>query len=206
MEKSKRKEREFNLRRADILDAAVKIFAAKGFHNATVAEIASSSGFAIGTLYQFFASKDQLYSALLSEKLHGMYAGIRTAVEGAPDVIGKIWLLVDSHFRYVEENVDFCGIFVRGDYLSVSEGSEALRGRIREDYGRHVAFIEEVLQDGIRTGVIRNLNPTMLATALTGIINSTASKWITHAEKEPLRQKTPFVLDIFLEGVRNDAH
>ena len=61
MVKAKRKEREFNLRRAEILEQAEKIFAAKGFHNTTVAEIAGASGFAVGTLYQFFESKEQLY-------------------------------------------------------------------------------------------------------------------------------------------------
>ena len=58
MEKSKRKEMEFQLRRTEILSQAEKIFAAKGFHNATMAEIASASGFATGTLYQFFEGKE----------------------------------------------------------------------------------------------------------------------------------------------------
>jgi len=205
MEKAKRKEREFNLRRADILEAAVKVFAAKGFHNATVAEIAASSGFAIGTLYQFFESKEQLYTAMLTEKLGSMYAGIRAAVEEEGDVIRKVELLIDSHFRYVEENAEFCRIFVRGDYLSVSEGSGELRTRIRQDYAHHVAFIEGVVRDGIRTGVLRKMDPAMIAAALTGIVNSYASRWIVLAEEEPLTEKTPLVLAILLEGVRNDA-
>ena len=49
MDKAERKEREFNLRRAEILEQAEKIFAAKGFHNTTVAEIAGASGFAVVT-------------------------------------------------------------------------------------------------------------------------------------------------------------
>ncbi len=80
MEKAKRKEREFNMRRSEILDAAVKVFAGKGFYNATVAEIAAASGFAIGTLYQFFDGKEQLYTAMLTEKLAMMYSDIQTAV------------------------------------------------------------------------------------------------------------------------------
>lgn len=202
MEKARRKEREFNLRRADILDAAVKIFAAKGFHNATVAEIAASSGFAIGTLYQFFASKEQLYSALLTEKLTAMYAAVRAAVGDVSDIVGKIEQLVASQFRFVEENAEFCSIFVRGDYLSLSGGSVELRSRIRSDYARHVAFIEEVLRAGIRAGVLREMDPTMMATALTGIVNSYASQWIALAEMDSLTRKTPSVLAIFLEGVR----
>jgi AcrR family transcriptional regulator len=205
MEKARRKEREFNLRRTDILDAAVKIFAAKGFHNATVAEIAAASGFAIGTLYQFFESKEQLYAAMLTEKLDMMYAVIRTAVEKEADIVRKIELLAVSHFRYVEENAEFCSIFVRGDYLSLSEGSAELRKRMRSDYALHVAFIEEVMRAGIRTGILKEMDPSMMAAALTGIVNSYASKWIARAEEESLINKTPFVLAIFLEGVRKNA-
>ncbi|MHB9098573.1 MAG: TetR/AcrR family transcriptional regulator [Syntrophales bacterium] len=205
MEKEKRKEREFNLRRTEILDAAVKVFAAKGFYTATVAEIAAASGFATGTLYQFFDSKEQLYTAMLTENLRMMYTGIRKAVEEESDTVRKIELLVASHFQYVEENAEFCSIFVRGDHLSLSEGSADLRKRMRKDYALHVSFIEGVMRDGIRSGILKEMDPPMMAAALTGIINSYANKWLAEAEDKPLKSKVPFVLDIFLKGVRNDA-
>jgi TetR/AcrR family transcriptional regulator len=205
MEKAKRKEREFNMRRSEILDAAVKVFSAKGFYTATVAEIAAASGFAIGTLYQFFDGKEQLYTAMLTEKLATMYTGIRTAVDGEADIIGKIELLVAAHFRFIEENAEFCSIFVRGDYLSLSEGSAELRKRMRNDYAFHVSFIEAVMRDGIRTGILKVMDPAMMAAALTGIVNSYASKWLVLAEEGSLITKTPFVLAIFLEGVGKDA-
>ena len=205
MEKAKRKEREFNLRRAEILEAAVKVFAAKGFHSASVAEIAAASGFAIGTLYQIFESKEQIYTAMLTEKLTMMYAGIRAAVEEEADCVRKIELLIASHFQYVEENSEFCSIFVRGDYLSLSEGSAEIRNRMRSDYSLHVSFIEDVMRDGIRTGILKKIDPPLMAAALTGIVNSYASKWLTVAQKESLKSKVPFVRDIFLEGVRKDA-
>ncbi|MGZ6223492.1 MAG: helix-turn-helix domain-containing protein, partial [Syntrophales bacterium] len=65
MEKSKRKEMEFQLRRTEIISQAERIFAAKGFHNTTMAEIANASGFATGTLYQFFEGKEALYNVMV---------------------------------------------------------------------------------------------------------------------------------------------
>jgi AcrR family transcriptional regulator len=101
MDKAERKEREFNLRRAEILEQAEKIFAAKGFHNTTVAEIAGASGFAVGTLYQFFESKEQLYTLMLTEKLNMMYSGVRESVAIEADTIRKIERLVASQFRII---------------------------------------------------------------------------------------------------------
>ena len=206
MVKAQRKEREFNLRRAEILEQAEKIFAAKGFHNTAVAEIAGASGFAVGTLYQFFASKEQLYISMLTEKLNMMYSAIRESVAKEMDIVKKIEVLVASQFNFVENNTEFCSIFIRGDHLSLSEGSFELRKRLKSDYDIHVSFTEEVIREGIRAGLLKKMDPRMMAAALTGITNSYASKWLTMMEGTSLTSYVPFVMDIFLEGVRKDAN
>lgn len=205
MEKSERKEREFNLRRAGILEQAEKIFAAKGFHNTTVAEIAAASGFAVGTLYQFFKGKEQLYTVMLTEKLNTMYAGIRESVALEEDAIRKIESLVASQFRFVESNAQFCSIFLRRDHLSLSRGGEALRKRMVADYAVHLTFTEEVIRLGIRSGILKEMDPGMIAAVLTGIVNSCASRWLTMMEGPSLIDHVPFVINIFLEGVRKNA-
>lgn len=206
MEKEKRKEREFNLRRSAILEQAGKIFAAKGFHNTTVAEIAGASGFAVGTLYRFFAGKEQLYTAVLTEKLEMMYDGIREAVDAEKDLLRKIDTLVATQFRFVESNADFCSIFVRGDHISLSEGGTELRKRMVADYAVYISFVEGVMRDGIRSGLLKPMEPRMMAAALTGIINSYASKWLSMAGGWALVESAQSVVDIFLQGVKKDAH
>jgi len=206
MLKTKRKEREFNQRRAEILEQAGKIFAAKGFHNAAMAEIAEASGFAVGTLYQFFPSKEQLYASLLTEKLDMLYSTVREAVAKQTDIVKKIETLVVSQFQFVENNAEFCSIFIRWDYLSLSDGNAELRKRLRVDYDSHFRFTEEVIREGIRVGLLKKMDPRLMAAALTGISNSYASKWLTAQEGASLKNYVPLVMDIFLEGVRKDAH
>lgn len=205
MVKAERKEREFNLRRAEILEQAEKIFAVKGFHNTAVAEIAGASGFAVGTLYQFFPSKEQLYISMLTDKLNMMYSGIRESVAKESDIVKKIEVLVASQFHFVENNAEFCSIFIRGDHLSLSEGSVDLRKRLKIDYDIHFSFTEEVIREGIRDGLLKKMDPRMMAAALTGITNSYASKWLATMEGTSLISYVPFVMDIFLDGVRKDA-
>jgi AcrR family transcriptional regulator len=206
MEKEKRKEREFNLRRAEILEQAEKIFSAKGFYNTTVAEIANASGFAIGTLYQFFKSKEKLYAAMVTEKLDAMYAMIRESVAGETDILKKIEVLVAAQFRFVEQNAEFCGIFIRGEHMSLSEGSDELRERMMTDYAGYISFIEGEMRKGIRAGILKSMDPRMMAAALLGIINSCTFKWLTAAEGASLLDNVQFVIDIFLEGVRKNVH
>ena len=73
------------------------------------------------------------------------------------------------------------------------------------DYAVHVSFTEEVLRDGIRAGILKETDPRMMAAVLTGIVNSCASRWLAMMEGASLMSTIPFVVDIFLEGVRKNA-
>jgi AcrR family transcriptional regulator len=64
-----RKEREFLTRRADILSAAEKVFAARGFYGSTMDEIAKRAEFGTGSLYKYFRGKNDLYFSLIDEKV-----------------------------------------------------------------------------------------------------------------------------------------
>jgi hypothetical protein len=142
---------------------------------------------------------------MLSEKMAAMYAGVRESVANETQIVRKIEVLVAAQFDFVEKNAEFCSIFVRGDHLSLSEGSVALRKRMMDDYAAHVSFISGVMEEGIQAGVLKKMDPQMMAVALTGIINSCASKWLTLWEGTGLKGRVPFVVDIFLEGVRRHA-
>lgn len=205
MVRAERKEREFNLRRAEILEQAQRIFASKGFHNTSVAEIAGASGFAVGTLYQFFESKEQLYISMVTEKLNMMYSGVRESIGKETDIVKKIEVMVVSQFNFVENNTEFCSLFIRGDHLSLSAEGIELRERLKTDYAAQIALTEEVMREGIQAGLLKKMDPSMMAAALAGIIHSYASKWLTTGEGTSLRNYVPFVMNIFLEGVRKDG-
>src|SRR5258705_1588965 len=69
-----------NDKRARILDAAIKVFAERGFHSATVAEIARAAGVADGPIYLYFKGKDDLLLRLFDEKMTELLADVRSAV------------------------------------------------------------------------------------------------------------------------------
>jgi AcrR family transcriptional regulator len=201
MDKLTRKEREFNTRRMEILEQAEKIFAVKGFHNVTVAEIANASGFSIGSLYQFFEGKENLYNTMITEKLDLMYGQIKEKVKAAQEITDKITMLIEAHFQFVEENTDFCRIFLRGEIAPLSEMMTSLRQKIMDDHLQYLIFIENILKSGIKTGYLRPLNHRAMAAALFSLIRTSAIDWMLLPEKESLSSKKDFIMDIFLKGV-----
>lgn len=203
MVKSQRKEREFNTRRAEILEQAEKIFSVKGYHNVTMAEIADASGFSTGSLYQFFEGKENLYTTMICEKLDVMYEEIRQTTDKATDVVDKIDLLVDAQLRFMEKNADFCRLLMKGEGAVLTETMSFLREKLMEGYLQHINFIENMLKDGITKGVIRNLPANDMAQSLYFLIRASSMEWMLSPEKESLNTKKSFILDFFLNGVKN---
>jgi len=202
MEKIQRKEREFNMRRAAILLEAEKIFSARGYHNVTVAEIATVSGFSTGALYQFFQSKEHLYTTMIIEKLTMMYASILEEVTAAKTLNDKLEAFVSAQLRFVEENADFCRIFLRGENELSPKTMDSLRRQLREDYLNHLSFIENILKTGIKKGIIRNLPPREIAAALSHLIRAASIDWMIIPSNDKLVSKKEMILDIFLNGVK----
>jgi AcrR family transcriptional regulator len=199
-----RKEREFKARRADILQQAEKIFSAKSFHDVTMAEIASASGFSIGSLYQFFTGKENLYTSMVSEKMDLMYGQIREEVEKAQELTDKILMLIGAHFHFVEDNADLCKLLLRGENASVSEIMASLHKKMMDDYLNHLTFIENLLETGIDIGFLRPLPPRSMARALFGLIRSASIDWMFFPANSSLYSKKDVILDIFLNGVRQN--
>jgi len=195
-----RKEKEFRVRRTEILLQAEKIFSAKGFHETTMAEIAEASGFSIGSLYHFFRGKEELYSVMVMEKVQMMYDEIMGVVSREPSINGKIRALVLSHFGYVEHHIDFYRLLVGHESGLRSECLKNLRERILDEHRKHVGWIEVLLQEGIGLRVIRALDTKSLANALMGIIAYSKFAWIMNPSGVSLSGKVDDVLDVFLRG------
>ncbi|HEX7504425.1 MAG TPA: TetR/AcrR family transcriptional regulator [Syntrophales bacterium] len=200
-----RREKEFRFRRAEILEQAEKLFASKGFHETTMAQIAGASGFSTGSLYHFFSGKEELYSVMVLEKVHLMYAEILDAVNRQQTIQGRIKALVSSHFEYVEHHIDFYRVLVGHESGLRSEGLKKLRERIVAEHLKHVVYIEDLLKEGIRKKVLRTLDTKSLANALMGIISYSKFFWIMTSPETSLSGKVEDVLDVFLKGAADEA-
>ena len=100
--------RNADLRRATLVEAAVKLFAKKGYEATTMDEIAAAAGFAKGTLYHYFANKAALLQVLREGFDKGITSRVRLRVESRPadDWRGRIkaWIdaAVDAYFEMKE--------------------------------------------------------------------------------------------------------
>src|SRR3954462_2866258 len=90
-------------KRERILDAAVKVFADKGFYNAKVSEIARVAGVADGTIYLYFKSKDDLLISLFEDRMEQVNHNLRAALGGEGDPVKRLLRGLRLHLELVQQ-------------------------------------------------------------------------------------------------------
>src|SRR5688572_30846446 len=91
-------------KRERILEAAVRIFAEKGFYNAKVSQIAEEAGVADGTIYLYFKSKDDLLISLFEDRMEKINDDLRGRLARAKSADERLRQVVMLHLELVQSN------------------------------------------------------------------------------------------------------
>jgi AcrR family transcriptional regulator len=158
--------------REGVLAAAAKVFARRGYHRATVDEIASEAGFTIGALYSNFAGKEELFLALADRQVEervAEVAAIAEAAEGdAPSTDAAEQLR-----KFLERDPEWPLLFY--EFWSLSVRNPELQGELakRRDAIRD-ALAETLERVAKRHGFKLRFPATVLATAIAASLNGLA--------------------------------
>jgi len=202
MEKLHRKEREHLTHRKEILLAAERVFAAKGFFPSTMSEIAQEAQFGTGTLYKYFKSKQDLYFTLIDEKTAEINGPIRAELSKKESAIERIERILHIQFEFVERNRDFFRIYVSERSGFEWTVKDDLGKAIHEKMVAYIRLLAQVMQQGVKDGTLRPYHPLDLAHALVGIVNSFVFEWLIAPRPYSLLSKVDTVFDIFLRGAQ----
>ena len=196
-----RKERDKQLRKADILRAAERVFALQGYHKAAMQDIAKEAQYATGTVYLYFKDKQMLYLSLLEEKMHNLLSALKENTAHLADAEDKLRVFVRESLNFFDRNQDFFRIFF----------SERTKGQIVKDSKlskssvmlQHKEFVIGLIKSGQEQKVIRNdFDPKQIADIFGSIFMTVIFDWLKEGPKDEkkLKDMSGFILDIFLSG------
>lgn len=203
MPTSGRKEREQTRHRQEILTAAENVFVRKGFFNTTMNEIARAAEFGVGTIYQYFSSKEELYTTLILERTDEIMDALILSARKAPDPIGKIKTLINEQLKIFDANKGFIRLMAAeiDTPTSPEETRSRLRSEIDSTYERFLEAIEKIFSEGIKLGVFRNFPPRKMTVALQGIVTGFVSEWYRSGFQEKLSDNSDLILKIFFDSL-----
>lgn len=192
LEPISRKDRALKWRQDYVLDCAERVFARKGFHAATMQEIATEAEYATGTLYGLFDSKDALYTAAVERRIPEIDRAFREAIERGQSPREKIENFVRTFFEYFDGHKSLFQI-----YVNLTGGLNwTIKAEFGEDIFRmHLAFLdllEAVVREGVEVGEFRGrLDARVAAVGIAGVLTGTATDWITRLPDEPFGTLLP---------------
>lgn len=196
-----RRERERLVHRQEILDAAVTVFAEKGFFNATLDEIAQRAEFSKGAIYLYFSSKEDMLVQIVESAMSEMdelireLAGTRPFREELADLLRKI-----ARYRFERRDVFTLLMeqYASGYRFCATENRQTMENHHNRFWMDK--FIPRV-RKAIEAGEIRDIDPEAVAGMVHGAIDNMAiTQWYCETLDELLEAVDMFMLILF-EGI-----
>jgi len=186
-------------KRRRILQAAVKVFARKGYFGARVADVARRAGVADGTIYLYFRNKEHILVSLFDEVMAEHVLKARrelAAVEGAPARLQKI---AEHHLRLLGADRDLAVVF-QVELRQSTKFMERFTATWLQDY---FAVVGEVIEEGQQAGSLRADLPLKVMTkAFFGMLDEMVTSWILGRKDYDLAKLAAPVADLFLRGAK----
>ncbi len=152
-----------DVRRAQLLAAACRVLARKGYARASVSDIIREAGVARGTFYNYFESKQALFHAALVDltaHIHGVVQPIDETADLPPQVLGNITRVVGAMLSSDE-------VVPLLNAVGHDEEADAV---LRSFYADATARVAEALRRGQAIGVVRPGDPQLRACCLIGMV------------------------------------
>jgi AcrR family transcriptional regulator len=167
---SRAEKREANRER--ILRAARKVFGARGFHGATIEQIADEAGLSNGAIYYNFASKGDLFLALLEVRSEERVRHIRRSLTGGDGTAGGLREEARDATRSLKENREWRLLVL--EFTAYAARTPAMKPKLRAHERRFRSALAEILEQHLGGPDAAPMPPEQLALAASGIANGLA--------------------------------
>jgi TetR/AcrR family fatty acid metabolism transcriptional regulator len=182
-----------------ILDAAVAVFAEKGFFVSRVSDIAERADVADGTVYLYFKNKDEILAAAIKTAFDGFMSTARTELERLPTPSDRLRRLACLHFEALGANRNMAVVF----QMELRQSTRFLSEFSRQHLVEYFRLVRQAICDGKASGEFRgDLPEKIAANCFFGAIDEMVTSWVLSAKDYPLAHAADPVLDILLSGMQ----
>jgi AcrR family transcriptional regulator len=184
-------------RSAEIIDAAARVFAERGFHGASTQDIADVLGVRQASVYYYFPSKEVALEMVCARGVEGFVENAIRVTERKASAADKLAGLIQSHVAPLRERPDYVKVFLNE--------RRHLPAESRRRIGRLSRAVERIFEDVIRSGVQRRefragLDPRLATLAILGMVNAVAS-WIGKSKGVTIERISAQFAALVLAGV-----
>jgi TetR/AcrR family fatty acid metabolism transcriptional regulator len=161
-------------KRRQIMEAAVRAFARKGYHSCRVGEIAEEAGVAYGLVYHYFGSKEEVLEEIFRHTWTQMLARIREVAGSGEPAVEQVRKVTALLLRTWRRDPDLVRVLVR----EVTRSPEQLKRQI-DEIGHAYQALEEIVVNGQKSGEFRDdLDSKVAAIVWYGALEEVLTGWV----------------------------
>jgi AcrR family transcriptional regulator len=182
-----------------ILNAALDVFSDKGFHLATVDEIAERAEVGKGTLYRYFANKEGLFNELVRLRMEDLEMQAGKVLDGHDDVLTMIAKYVRVYFEFFDRNQRL--------YHLIAQESLEVGDHVQDLYFkkimRRIPVLKLKIHEATQKGLFKDIDFQTVFYGVMGFIHGVIQKWMARDCSYSLMDELPTVLEVLFYGFVN---
>jgi TetR/AcrR family transcriptional regulator, fatty acid metabolism regulator protein len=188
-------------KREAIINAAISVFARKGFLKAKISDVAQKAEVADGTVYLYFKNKDDLLINAMREMLEDKLAKIRRKIAKEPTARGKLFKFAELQIDLYMKNPDV----VRFMVVEIRQSKEFYKKYPSfAPMNEYLEYVQGLVEDAVAEGSIRKIDSKTLALMIIGTTDFVLTQWVLGPEKLSLQDITTNFINIVQSGLRID--
>jgi AcrR family transcriptional regulator len=133
--------------RARLIEAAARVFAARGFHGASVEAVAEEAGYSTGAVYSNFSGKEELFLAVLDEHIERRLSAVRDAIASADGPRERARAGARNWIEFLEANPDWYPLFI--EFWAYAQRDPTLRAELAERFRAFPRENARLLREGL---------------------------------------------------------
>jgi AcrR family transcriptional regulator len=181
-------------RRRQLLDAAMQVFVARGYHAAAMDEIAERAGVSKPVLYQHFPGKQDLYLALLDESVGRLLEAVTGAIRSTTDNRQRVNATFAAYFEYVAEHSGTFKLVFESDFSN----EPAVRARLDAANRECADLISQVIREDAG---LADDEAYLLSIGLLGMAQVSARYWLSTLGSIPKETAEQLVARLAWRGI-----
>ncbi len=186
---------EKNETRTEIIDAAMELFANKGYHETTMSDVVEASNTSKGTVYYYFDNKQELFETMINDVISRLYNSFERIAEKDCSVKDKLKKMMEVHANFYKKNYKLAfSIFMEGKKIDADCKEEIWRW-----HKKFNSLVENVMENGVEEGLLKDKNLKLMSFSFLGLTNSFGPS-VFEGDYD-VNELVDYTIELFLQGV-----
>ena len=186
-----------------IIEAAVAVFARKGFFSARISDIAKEAQVADGTIYLYFNNKYDILISLFEEEIGKIILEVKLLLEKENDPRKMLHIFALHHMQLMEEKKELAEVL----QMELRQSNKFMKEYRNTKFIEYVDVVSAIVHKGQEEGVFRqSLLPGVFKRAFFGALDETSRLWVLSPDHNyTIAEAARQISDIFISGIMTDA-